>query len=166
MLDAGLIVLTAFTSPFRSDRNMVRALFRSGTFLEVFVDAPLAVVEASDSKGLWARVRRGEIPNLTGLDSPYEPPVAPQTGAQHRRAERGRVGGAGVGAPAPRRASGLKGSPQLPLAQRFNCRHERPMGVWLRCRRYAAYMALRSPCATMVARRRQPVTRWFLRRGR
>jgi bifunctional enzyme CysN/CysC len=76
MRDAGLIVLAAFISPFRSDRAMVRALFPPGMFLEVFVDAPLAVVEARDPKGLYRRARRGEIHNFTGLDSPYEPPEA------------------------------------------------------------------------------------------
>jgi len=76
MLDAGLVVLVAFISPFRADRAMARSLFAPGEFLEVFVDAPLADCEARDPKGLYAKARRGELKNFTGIDSPYEPPVA------------------------------------------------------------------------------------------
>jgi adenylyl-sulfate kinase len=76
MTDAGLIVLAAFISPFRADRRMVRALFPPGAFLEVHVDAPLAVAEARDPKGLYRRARAGEIARFTGIDSPYEPPEA------------------------------------------------------------------------------------------
>ncbi len=74
MADAGLIVLTAFISPFRAERRMARALFPDGEFIEVFVDVPLAVAEARDPKGLYRKARRGELKNFTGIDSPYEPP--------------------------------------------------------------------------------------------
>ena len=78
MVDAGLIVITAFISPFRDERRMARELLAEGEFIEVFVDVPLAVAEARDPKQLYARARRGEIPNFTGLDSPYERPEAPE----------------------------------------------------------------------------------------
>lgn len=78
MTEAGLIVLAAFISPFRSDRAMVRARFEPGNFIEVFVDAPLAVAEARDPKGLYRRARAGEIAQFTGIDSPYEPPETPE----------------------------------------------------------------------------------------
>lgn len=78
MVDAGLIVLTAFISPFRAERQMARALMGPGEFLEVHVDAPLEVAEARDPKGLYRKARRGEIRNFTGIDSPYEPPEAPE----------------------------------------------------------------------------------------
>jgi len=74
MADAGLIVLCAFISPFRAERRMVRDMLPDGEFCEVFVDAPLAVAEQRDAKGLYAKARRGELPNFTGIDSPYEPP--------------------------------------------------------------------------------------------
>jgi len=74
MVDAGLIVLVSFISPFRSERRMARALVGEGEFIEVFVDAPLAVAEARDPKGLYKKARRGELKNFTGVDSPYEPP--------------------------------------------------------------------------------------------
>ena len=74
MVDAGLIVLVSFISPFRSERRMARALVDEGEFIEVFVDAPLAVAEARDPKGLYRKARRGELKNFTGIDSPYEPP--------------------------------------------------------------------------------------------
>jgi bifunctional enzyme CysN/CysC len=78
MVDAGLIVLTAFISPFRAERRMARRLLPEGEFFEVFVDAPLAVAEARDPKGLYKKARRGEIKNFTGIDSPYEAPEAPE----------------------------------------------------------------------------------------
>jgi len=78
MADAGLIVLVSFISPFASERAMARSLFAPGSFYEVFVDAPLAVTEARDPKGLYAKARRGELANFTGIDSPYEPPRAPE----------------------------------------------------------------------------------------
>jgi bifunctional enzyme CysN/CysC len=77
MTDAGLIVLVSLISPFRAERRMVREMIQDGEFLEVFVDAPLDVVEARDVKGLYAKARRGEIANFTGVNSPYEPPTAP-----------------------------------------------------------------------------------------
>jgi bifunctional enzyme CysN/CysC len=76
MVDAGLIVLTAFISPFRAERRMARLLFEEGEFIEVFVDAPLDVAEQRDPKGLYKKARRGEIKNFTGIDSPYEAPEA------------------------------------------------------------------------------------------
>jgi bifunctional enzyme CysN/CysC len=78
MVDAGLIVLTAFISPFRSEREAARRRFEPGEFIEVHVDVPLAVAEARDPKGLYAKARRGELPHFTGIDSPYEPPEAPE----------------------------------------------------------------------------------------
>ena len=77
MADAGLIVLVSFISPFRSEREMARGLMPEGEFVEIFVDTPLEVAEARDPKGLYARARAGEIKNFTGVDSPYEPPAAP-----------------------------------------------------------------------------------------
>jgi bifunctional enzyme CysN/CysC len=74
MVDAGLIVLTAFISPFRSERRMARALVAEGEFIEIFVDAPLAIAEQRDPKGLYKKARRGELKNFTGIDSPYEMP--------------------------------------------------------------------------------------------
>jgi bifunctional enzyme CysN/CysC len=77
MVDAGLIVLVSFISPFRAERRMAREMFGEGEFLEVFVDTPLALAEQRDAKGLYAKARRGEIRNFTGIDSPYEAPEAP-----------------------------------------------------------------------------------------
>ncbi|HEX5756452.1 MAG TPA: adenylyl-sulfate kinase, partial [Arenimonas sp.] len=74
MVDAGLIVLVSFISPFRSERRMARELFAPGEFVEVFVDTPLAVAEQRDIKGLYAKARAGQIKNFTGIDSPYEAP--------------------------------------------------------------------------------------------
>jgi bifunctional enzyme CysN/CysC len=76
MVDAGLIVLTAFISPFRAERRMARALLKDGEFIEIFVDATLNVAEQRDPKGLYKKARRGEIKNFTGIDSPYEEPEA------------------------------------------------------------------------------------------
>jgi bifunctional enzyme CysN/CysC len=78
MADAGLIVLVSFISPFRSERRLARELMPAGEFLEVFVDTPLAVAEARDVKGLYAKARRGELKNFTGIDSPYETPEHPE----------------------------------------------------------------------------------------
>jgi bifunctional enzyme CysN/CysC len=94
MADAGLIVLTAFISPFRAEREMVRAMLPEGEFVEIFVDTPLEVAEARDVKGLYKKARSGELKNFTGIDSPYEPPeqpdivvntveMTPQEAAQH-----------------------------------------------------------------------------------
>jgi bifunctional enzyme CysN/CysC len=78
MVDAGLIVIVSLISPFRAERGMARSLFEEGRFLEVFVDAPLELAEARDPKGHYARARRHEITNFTGIDSPYEPPESPE----------------------------------------------------------------------------------------
>jgi bifunctional enzyme CysN/CysC len=78
MVDAGLIVLSAFISPFRNERQMARQLLAEGEFIEIHVDVPLDVAEARDVKGLYAKARRGELPHFTGIDSPYEPPEAPE----------------------------------------------------------------------------------------
>ena len=78
MVDAGLIVLVSFISPFRSERLMARELVGQGEFVEIFVDTPLAVAEARDVKGLYAKARRGEIKNFTGIDSDYEVPERPE----------------------------------------------------------------------------------------
>ena len=78
MVDAGLIVITAFISPFRAERRMARALLAEGEFIEVHVDTPLAVAEERDVKGLYRKARRGELANFTGIDSPYEAPEAPE----------------------------------------------------------------------------------------
>jgi bifunctional enzyme CysN/CysC len=76
MTDAGLIVITAFISPFRAERQMVREMMKPGEFIEVFVDTPLAEAEARDVKGLYKKARSGQLKNFTGIDSPYEAPVA------------------------------------------------------------------------------------------
>ncbi|HNP37014.1 MAG TPA: sulfate adenylyltransferase subunit CysN [Woeseiaceae bacterium] len=76
MTDAGLIVLTAFISPFRAERQMARAMLPDGEFIEVFVDTPLQVAESRDVKGLYKKARSGELKNFTGIDSPYEEPVS------------------------------------------------------------------------------------------
>jgi len=76
MVDAGLIVLVSFISPFRAERQMARSLFDEGEFLEVFVDTPLEVAERRDVKGLYAKARAGQLRNFTGIDSPYEPPLS------------------------------------------------------------------------------------------
>ncbi|WP_375058166.1 sulfate adenylyltransferase subunit CysN [Zobellella sp. DQSA1] len=78
MVDAGLIVLTAFISPFRSERRMARELLAEGEFIEVHVDTPLAVAEERDVKGLYKKARRGELKNFTGIDSAYEQPENPE----------------------------------------------------------------------------------------
>ncbi|MCB1996807.1 MAG: adenylyl-sulfate kinase, partial [Rhodoferax sp.] len=78
MVDAGLIVLTAFISPFRSERALARGLVADGQFIEVHVDTPLAVAEQRDVKGLYKKARRGELANFTGIDSPYEAPETPE----------------------------------------------------------------------------------------
>ncbi|MCR9090385.1 adenylyl-sulfate kinase [Algiphilus sp.] len=77
-VDAGMIVLTAFISPFRSDRDLVRHLVGDGQFIEVHVKAPLEVCESRDPKGLYRKARAGEIKHFTGIDSPYEAPERPE----------------------------------------------------------------------------------------
>ena len=76
--DAGLLVLSAFISPFRSDRQMVRNLMGEGEFVEIHMNTPLAVCESRDPKGLYQKARRGEIKNFTGIDSAYEAPEQPE----------------------------------------------------------------------------------------
>jgi bifunctional enzyme CysN/CysC len=78
MVDAGLIVLVSFISPFRAERRMARGLFETREFFEVFVDTPLTVAEGRDVKGLYRKARRGELKNFTGIDSPYETPEQPE----------------------------------------------------------------------------------------
>jgi len=75
MVDAGLVVLTAFISPFRAERNAAKARFDTNEFVEIFVNTPLEIAEQRDPKGLYKKARRGEIPNFTGINSPYEPPI-------------------------------------------------------------------------------------------
>jgi len=77
-VDAGLIVITAFISPFNSDRQFVRELVDKGEFIEVFIDTPLNICEQRDPKGLYQKARRGEIPLFTGISSPYQPPKSPE----------------------------------------------------------------------------------------
>ncbi|HAU21617.1 MAG TPA: adenylyl-sulfate kinase, partial [Erythrobacter sp.] len=74
MADAGLIVLTAFISPFRAERQLVRSMLPEGEFIEIFVNTPLEVAEERDVKGLYKKAREGELKNFTGIDSPYEEP--------------------------------------------------------------------------------------------
>ncbi|MGG1247822.1 adenylyl-sulfate kinase [Bacillus spizizenii] len=76
-VDSGQVILTAFISPFREDRNMVRALFPEGEFYEIYVKCPLHVCEQRDPKGLYQKARNGEIKHFTGIDSPYEAPLSP-----------------------------------------------------------------------------------------
>jgi bifunctional enzyme CysN/CysC len=78
MTDAGLITLVSFISPFRSERRMAREMLEPGEFIEVHVDTPLAIAEARDVKGLYAKARAGQIRNFTGIDSPYEEPLEPE----------------------------------------------------------------------------------------
>ncbi|HMA51957.1 MAG TPA: adenylyl-sulfate kinase [Magnetospirillaceae bacterium] len=77
MTDAGLIVLTAFISPFRAERDMVRQMMAPGEFFEIFIDTPLAEAEKRDEKGLYKKARAGGLKNFTGIDSPYEAPLSP-----------------------------------------------------------------------------------------
>lgn len=76
-VDAGLIVITAFISPFRSDREIAKSIFPTGEFIEIFLDTPLSVCEERDPKGLYKKARAGEIRHFTGIDSPYEAPEHP-----------------------------------------------------------------------------------------
>jgi adenylylsulfate kinase len=77
MMDAGVVILSAFISPFQSDRQQVRSIVGAESFVEVFVDAPLEVCEQRDVKGLYKKARAGEVRNFTGIDSPYEAPQSP-----------------------------------------------------------------------------------------
>ena len=76
--EAGTITLTAFISPYRRDRDAVRASMRPGDFIEIFVDAPIAICEARDPKGLYKKARAGELKGFTGIDDPYEVPQSPE----------------------------------------------------------------------------------------
>ncbi len=78
MLDSGLIVLSAFISPTREERENIRAMFSPGQFIEIYVSTPLAVCEQRDPKGLYVKARKGEIGNFTGISAPYEEPEAPE----------------------------------------------------------------------------------------
>jgi adenylylsulfate kinase len=78
LVDAGVTAIVALISPRRADRDGVRGRFAPGQFVEVFVDAPLSICEARDVKGLYARARRGEVSEFTGVSAPYEPPLAPE----------------------------------------------------------------------------------------
>jgi len=78
MTDAGLIVITAFISPFRAERQLVRDMMAEGEFLEIYIDTPLSVAEQRDVKGLYKKARSGKLANFTGVDSPYEPPLSPE----------------------------------------------------------------------------------------
>ncbi len=82
LVDAGLIAIVSFISPYRAQRDHARSLFGPGEFFEIFVDTPLTECERRDPKGLYAKARRGELKNFTGIDSPYEPPVAPEVHLQ------------------------------------------------------------------------------------
>ena len=77
-VDAGLIVIVAFISPYRAEREFARSLFVPGEFIEIFIDTPLSECERRDVKGLYAKARRGELKNFTGVDSHYEPPQWPE----------------------------------------------------------------------------------------
>ena len=76
--DAGMVALTAFISPYRADRDQVRAIMQPGDFIEVLVDCPLEVCEQRDVKGLYQKARAGQIPEFTGISAPYEPPLEPE----------------------------------------------------------------------------------------
>ena len=76
--DAGLVAVTAFISPYRADRDQVRALMRPGDFIEVLVDCPLDICEQRDVKGLYQKARAGQIPEFTGISAPYEAPLTPE----------------------------------------------------------------------------------------
>jgi bifunctional enzyme CysN/CysC len=78
MTDAGLIVITAFISPFRAERQLVREMIAAGEFFEIHIDTPLAQAEARDVKGLYKKARAGQLKNFTGIDSPYEAPEKPE----------------------------------------------------------------------------------------
>ena len=90
-VDAGLIVLTAFISPYRKERELIRSLVEEDEFIEIFVDTPLDVCEQRDPKGLYKKARKGEIKQFTGLDAPYEEPLKPEL---HIRTDKMDVGDA------------------------------------------------------------------------
>ena len=78
MTDAGLIIIVAFISPFKIEREMVRKMMKPGEFIEIFIDTPLHLAERRDVKGLYAKARSGQLKNFTGIDSPYEIPENPE----------------------------------------------------------------------------------------
>jgi bifunctional enzyme CysN/CysC len=82
LVDAGLIAIVSFISPYRAQRDHARSLFEPGEFIEIFVDTPLQECERRDPKGLYAKARRGELKNFTGIDSPYESPLTPEVHLQ------------------------------------------------------------------------------------
>jgi len=84
-LDAGVVVITAFISPYRADRDRVRELHPAGRFVEVYVDTPLDVCESRDVKGLYAKARSGEIPEFSGISAPYEPPTGAELSVDTER---------------------------------------------------------------------------------
>jgi adenylylsulfate kinase len=94
-MDAGLIVMTAFISPFRADRDQARKIIQPGCFIETYVECPLDLCEQRDPKGLYRRARQGLIPDFTGIHSPYEPPLKPElilhTGEESEEACVGRM---------------------------------------------------------------------------
>lgn len=78
LVDAGIIVIVAFISPFRKQRELARSIFQDGQFIEIYLNTPIAQCELRDPKGLYSKARRGEILDFTGIDSPYEPPLTPE----------------------------------------------------------------------------------------
>lgn len=86
-VDSGIVVLTAFISPFIKDRQIVRDLVEDGEFIEIFVDTPIEVCEERDPKGLYKKARKGEIKNFTGIDSPYEKPIDPDIHIENSKVE-------------------------------------------------------------------------------
>ncbi|BEK43004.1 adenylyl-sulfate kinase [Campylobacter jejuni] len=86
-VDSGLIILSAFISPFKSDRALARSLVKKDEFIEIFVDTPLELCEKRDPKGLYKKARNGEIKNFTGIDSPYEKPQNPEIHLQNSKAK-------------------------------------------------------------------------------
>ena len=78
MFDAGIVVIASFISPFKSERQLVRSLFKKNEFVEIFVDIPIEIAEIRDPKGLYKKARKGQLPNFTGIDSPYEKPEKPE----------------------------------------------------------------------------------------
>ena len=146
MVDAGLVVLTAFISPFRAERAMARELFAEGEFVEIHIDTPLEVAEQRDVKGLYAKARRGELANFTGIDSPYEAPEAAGDPDRHGRLERRGGGRPGDRADARAGADRMNGPGFTSTARR-----ERPR-VW------SEFTMIASPPAHLLRTASWPVT--------
>ena len=144
MVDAGLIVLVSFISPFRSERRMARELFAPGEFLEVFIDTPLAEAERRDVKGLYKKARRGELKNFTGIDSPYEAPEAAEIRIDTTSDERGAGGRADHPPP---------GEPQAHLAPMSRAPHAAAGGGDARSRGAPGARSSRSTRAARSSRR-------------